>query len=95
MILVYHDLSKTWSCSLDKIDFILSSFVYALQLVAQPFIIGLTGGIACGKSSVCRRLEELGAGVVDCDKLGKADLFCFGFDVAFKHLRSYRDSACM
>ena len=37
---------------------------------AGPYIIGLTGGSASGKSSVGRRLEELGWGVVDCDKMG-------------------------
>ncbi|XP_046373874.2 bifunctional coenzyme A synthase-like [Haliotis rufescens] len=36
----------------------------------SPYRIGLTGGTASGKSSICRRLEGLGAGVVDCDKLG-------------------------
>jgi len=36
------------------------------------YIIGLTGGSASGKSSVGRRLEKLGAGLVDCDKLGHA-----------------------
>ena len=41
---------------------------------ARPYIIGLTGGIASGKSSVCRRLEGQGASVVDCDKLGTAPL---------------------
>ncbi len=33
-------------------------------------MIGLTGGIASGKSSVCKRLEKLGAAVINCDKLG-------------------------
>ena len=37
-----------------------------------PYIIGLTGGSASGKSSICRKLEQLGAGVIDCDKLGHA-----------------------
>ena len=32
--------------------------------------IGLTGGIASGKSTVARRLKELGAYVVDADRLG-------------------------
>jgi dephospho-CoA kinase len=32
--------------------------------------IGLTGGIASGKSTVARRLEALGACVIDADKLG-------------------------
>ncbi|XP_029642104.1 bifunctional coenzyme A synthase isoform X1 [Octopus sinensis] len=35
-----------------------------------PYCIGLTGGIASGKSSVCKHLQNLGAAVVDCDKLG-------------------------
>lgn len=33
--------------------------------------IGLTGGIASGKSTVARRLRELGAGVVDADALAR------------------------
>lgn len=33
-------------------------------------VIGLTGGIAAGKSTVARQLEELGAVVIDADKLG-------------------------
>ncbi|XP_071498200.1 bifunctional coenzyme A synthase-like [Diadema antillarum] len=37
---------------------------------STPYIIGLTGGIASGKSSVCKRLARLGAAIVDCDKLG-------------------------
>ncbi|MBT0663467.1 dephospho-CoA kinase [Geobacter pelophilus] len=34
-------------------------------------IIGLTGGIASGKSSVARLLEQLGASVVDADQLAR------------------------
>lgn len=34
-----------------------------------PFVIGLTGGIASGKTSICKRLAQLGAGVIDCDKV--------------------------
>ncbi len=33
-------------------------------------IIGLTGGIASGKSTVAKLLEQLGAHVIDADKLG-------------------------
>ncbi|XP_038045182.1 bifunctional coenzyme A synthase-like [Patiria miniata] len=40
------------------------------DLPGTPYVIGLTGGIASRKSSVCRRLEGLGAAVIDCDKLG-------------------------
>ncbi|KAI0210274.1 Bifunctional coenzyme A synthase [Lamellibrachia satsuma] len=36
----------------------------------SPYIIGLTGGIGSGKSSVCHRLQGQGAAIVDCDKLG-------------------------
>jgi phosphopantetheine adenylyltransferase/dephospho-CoA kinase len=36
----------------------------------RPFIIGLTGGIASGKTSVSKRLEKLGAARIDCDQLG-------------------------
>ena len=37
-----------------------------------PYLIGLTGGSASGKSSVAKRMAGLGWGVVDCDKLGHA-----------------------
>ena len=33
----------------------------------RPMIVALTGGLACGKSSVARRFEELGVPVVDAD----------------------------
>lgn len=35
----------------------------------EPYVIGLTGGIASGKSSVAEKLQSLGAGIVHCDKL--------------------------
>ena len=34
-------------------------------------IIGLTGGIACGKSTICLTLKELGAAIVDGDQLSR------------------------
>ena len=34
------------------------------------FVIGLTGGIGTGKSLVSQVLQELGAGLIDADKLG-------------------------
>ena len=37
-----------------------------------PYLIGLTGGSASGKSSVAKRMSDLNWGVVDCDKLGHA-----------------------
>jgi dephospho-CoA kinase len=35
--------------------------------LAGKLVIGLTGGIACGKSTALARLAELGAGVIDAD----------------------------
>ncbi|GAB4448091.1 MAG: dephospho-CoA kinase [Chloroflexi bacterium OHK40] len=39
------------------------------RAVTQTYLIGLTGGIACGKSTVLRMLEALGARVVDADQV--------------------------
>jgi len=36
------------------------------------YIIGLTGNIACGKSTVSRILKKLGAIVIDADEIGKS-----------------------
>lgn len=33
-------------------------------------MIGLTGGIASGKSTIANRLKNLGAHVISCDQLG-------------------------
>lgn len=38
-------------------------------LPRKPYIIGLTGNIASGKSSVGQRLKNLGAGLLNCDTL--------------------------
>ncbi len=35
-----------------------------------PYLIGLTGGIASGKSAISRRLAKKGAYPIDCDRLG-------------------------
>ena len=47
---------------------------------AGPYRIGLTGGIASGKSSIFKRLTSMGAYPIDCDKvsmevLPKGDLY--------------------
>jgi phosphopantetheine adenylyltransferase / dephospho-CoA kinase len=39
------------------------------NLPNDPYIIGLMGGIASGKSSMAERFEKLGANIIDCDKL--------------------------
>jgi len=35
----------------------------------RPFVIGVTGNIACGKSSVSRLLDEFGATIIDADRV--------------------------
>src|SRR5918911_4867908 len=41
-----------------------------MPMAARIPIIGLTGGIGAGKSTVTQMLEELGAAVIDADKVG-------------------------
>ena len=36
----------------------------------RPRVVGLTGGIACGKSTVATMCGQRGAHVIDCDALG-------------------------
>ena len=38
----------------------------------EPYVIGLTGGSCSGKTNISHYLDELGAGVIDCDLLGHA-----------------------
>ena len=33
----------------------------------RPFVVGLTGGIACGKSSICSLFKKLNVPIVDAD----------------------------
>lgn len=40
------------------------------QSKPQPLVIGLTGGIASGKSFVAKLLADLGAAVIDADDIG-------------------------
>lgn len=35
----------------------------------RPFVLGVTGNIACGKSLVTRELRELGAATIDADRV--------------------------
>uniref|UniRef100_A0A8C5TR90 Bifunctional coenzyme A synthase n=1 Tax=Malurus cyaneus samueli TaxID=2593467 RepID=A0A8C5TR90_9PASS len=43
-----------------------------LALPLRPYVIGLTGGTGSGKTSIARILGDLGAFVIDADKLGHA-----------------------
>lgn len=38
----------------------------------SKYVIGLTGGIACGKSNLSRALKENGAPVIDADEISRA-----------------------
>ncbi|MGE3772072.1 MAG: dephospho-CoA kinase [Gammaproteobacteria bacterium] len=37
----------------------------------RPLVVGVTGGIGCGKSTVCREFAALGAPVVDTDEVAR------------------------
>ena len=41
------------------------------MLANKPYVIGLTGGIGCGKSEAARYLKELGAAHVDADEISR------------------------
>jgi dephospho-CoA kinase len=41
-------------------------------MTGRPFCVGLTGGIAAGKSAVAVRFAQLGAEVVDTDQIARA-----------------------
>lgn len=47
----------------------------------QPYVVGLTGGIASGKSLVASLFEELGATVIDADQMVAE---CYAEDTALK-----------
>lgn len=42
------------------------------MLANKPYIIGLTGGIGCGKSEAAKHLRELGAVHVDADAISRS-----------------------
>ncbi|XP_037949423.1 bifunctional coenzyme A synthase isoform X2 [Teleopsis dalmanni] len=42
---------------------------HSSALPAEPYIIGLTGGIASGKSKMAEQLQKFGAVILDCDKI--------------------------
>ncbi|KAG5895424.1 hypothetical protein JTB14_037583 [Gonioctena quinquepunctata] len=44
--------------------------VEAKDIPKSPYVIGMTGGIASGKSGITKQLEELGAHIINCDLVG-------------------------
>ncbi|EGI69332.1 PREDICTED: bifunctional coenzyme A synthase [Acromyrmex echinatior] len=56
--------------------------------ILRPYVIGLTGGIASGKSSVAEKLQQLGAGLVNCDKLAH-NLYLPGTDCFHKIIEHF------
>lgn len=46
------------------------------------FLVGLTGGIASGKSTVAELISELGIPVIDADLIARAGK-CFSFPFRF------------
>ncbi|KAL1137624.1 hypothetical protein AAG570_009320 [Ranatra chinensis] len=59
-----------------------------VNLPSMPCIIGLTGSIASGKSSISHRLAALGAGVIDCDKIGH-DQYRKGLPIYYKIINHF------
>ena len=55
MINTIQTAKKTWACSLSE----------------TMFIVGLTGGIATGKSTVSSIFKDLGCPVVDADQIAR------------------------
>lgn len=37
----------------------------------KPYLLGLTGGIACGKTTATKHLEKLGACIIDADEISR------------------------
>lgn len=56
----------------------------------KPYIIGLTGGIASGKSHIAKRLQEFGAKIIDCDKVGH-DIYKMGKPCYYKLIEEFGD----
>jgi dephospho-CoA kinase len=62
-------------------------------LVAKPYVIGLTGGIACGKSSVSAVLRQQGVPVIDADTLARE--LTVPKTPAYHAIRDYFGPACL
>lgn len=69
---VLKEKEKKVSSSNQRMDILGSKFKEPTprpHLPARPYIIGLIGGIASGKSKMTERFGKMGAGIIDCDKL--------------------------
>lgn len=69
---VLKEKEKKVSSSNQRMDILGSQFKEPFprpNLPSRPYIIGLIGGIASGKSKMTERFQKMGAGVIDCDKL--------------------------
>ena len=54
------------------------------------FILGLTGGIATGKSTVSRIFKDLGCPVVDADEIARDGKLNSRFNLIFSKLQNTR-----
>lgn len=61
------------------------------DLPSRPYLVGLTGGLASGKSSICEYLKTLGAGVIDCDKVAH-ELYKPKTDLYFKLIELFGEN---
>lgn len=70
--LTFDDKEDKISSSNQRMDMLgarLKPRVAKPHLSSTPYIIGLVGGVAAGKSKMAERFAKLGAGVIDCDKI--------------------------
>lgn len=77
------DLAEEGSVTTEGMEMKISSSQHRKELLGElirepnptsmppiPYVIGLTGGSCSGKTHIAQYLAELGAFIVDCDKLG-------------------------
>ncbi len=59
----------------------------------KPFLVGLTGGFATGKTTVARMFKKLGAHVLDCDRIAH-QAFIKGTPTYFEIVRQMSPAVC-
>lgn len=57
-------------CTFTSSSYRLLPFQPRPNLSSKPYIIGLTGGIASGKSAISNHLQTHGCGYINCDVIG-------------------------